>query len=99
MESGFIHIKHKDLGYYSDMVWPYLHLEKDELRYKKMKWFRFEHANQEPIYFWMNTTFVPGIVVNRGKDEDNWSDRNSETELGRSVEKSGGCVIHTLPRR
>jgi len=92
-------VNHKNLGVYNDMVWPFLHLEKDEIRYKKCKWFRFEHASQEPVYFWMNTTFVPAMVTNRGKDENNRSDRNPETQLGGSVEKGKGCIIRTLPRR
>jgi len=91
-------INHKDLGYYNDMVWPYLTLFKDESRYQKMKLFAFEHASQPRVVFWMNTAFVPTVCMRR-KNENNRSDRNPKTKLGGGLEKSKDCIIRTLPRR
>lgn len=63
-------IGHKDLGIYNDCVWSYLNLFKNEIKYDKMKMFAFEHNSQEPVTFWMNTTFIPEIVLNSRKDKN-----------------------------
>lgn len=92
-------INHKDLGYYNDMVWPFLRLLKDETLYEKCKLFAFEHASQKQVAFWMNTTFVPSIVINRRNDENNRSDGNPQTQLGGSVGESKSCIIRPVPGR
>ena len=69
----------KDLGHYTDTVWPFLTLFKDETRYKKLKLYAFEHASQPQVVFWLNTDFVPEIYRDRRKSAMN----KEEIEDGR----------------
>jgi hypothetical protein len=67
--------KQNDLGCYTDSVWPYINLFKNELRYKETKLYSFQHASQERVVFWLNELFVPEVY--RGKKE-NRNNRNKE---------------------
>jgi hypothetical protein len=54
-------VNSKDLGYYTDTVWPFLSLFKNETRYKNLKLYAFEHASQPRVVFWLNQDFIPEI--------------------------------------
>lgn len=54
-----VFVQHDDYGFYTDMVWPYLTLIDEEIRYEKLMRFTFRHASQPLVEFWMNPEFVP----------------------------------------
>ena len=61
----YMWLKTNDLRYFTDSTWPFLSLFKDELRYRKMKLYSFEHASQPRVVFWLNEDFIPEVY--RGK--------------------------------
>lgn len=91
-----VFIQHGEYGWYTDLVWPFLHLLGTEVRFEIMHQFEFKHNSQKPVQFWMNYNFVPPYVMERGKNEKNRSDRNAPQKLGGGVEKSGGEVIRLV---
>ena len=52
-------INKNDLGHYTDTAWPFLFKVNDEVRYKTMKRYWFEHASQQQVTFWINETYIP----------------------------------------
>jgi len=71
--------KKNNLGYYTDTVWPFLTLFKNEVRHQKMKLYAFEHASQPRVVFWLNQDFIPEAYR-----ESRMSNRKREvTEDGR----------------
>ena len=62
-------VQKNDLGYYTDSVWPFMFLFKDELRYQKCKMYAFEHASQPQVVFWFNESFIPDIYRGRKKKD------------------------------
>jgi len=51
-------VKHSDLSYYTDSVWPFLfHKNKNPNKYEPN--YYFEHASQPKVNFWLNFDFVP----------------------------------------
>lgn len=62
-------VKHDDLGMYTDMSWPYLSCIGDEQQFGVTQKFKFEHASQEPVEFWMNIDFVPQYIFDRVQDD------------------------------
>jgi len=52
-------VKSKELGYYTDTIWPFLSLFKNETRYHNLKLYVFEHASQKRVVFWLNQDFIP----------------------------------------
>lgn len=89
-------VNKNQLGVYNDLVWPYLSLFKDEVRYEKCKLFAYNHASQPRVVFWMNTDFVPEMVYDGGRDETDSSDRNPTPKLGGGVEKGGAEIIRLV---
>jgi hypothetical protein len=67
-------VKKGNLGIYTDTVWPFIRLFKDEERSLHTKLYSFEHANQERVVFWMNQHFIPEEYR-----EKNWNSRNKAT--------------------
>ncbi len=65
-----------DYGYFTDSIWPFLTLFKDETRYQNMKLYAFEHASQTRVVFWLNTYFIPEVY--RDKRKSNWDNRDQE---------------------
>jgi hypothetical protein len=78
----------KEVGIFSDTIWPFLSLFKDELRYKKMKLYSFKHASQQRVVFWLNESFIPSREKGYLSHEDHWDNRKSPKELVRSTQKS-----------
>ncbi len=56
-----------ELGYFTDTIWPFLNLYKDEVKYQKMKLYSFKHASQPRVVFWLNESFIPEVY--RGKEK------------------------------
>jgi len=54
-------VKHNDLGMYTDMVWPFIHVinKSDIAKKSKLTKVYFEHASQQRVYFLMNLDFIP----------------------------------------
>jgi len=54
-------VKHSDLGMYTDIVWPFLHVinKSDIAKKSKLTKVYFEHASQQRVYFLMNLDFIP----------------------------------------
>jgi len=71
-------IQKGDLGYFTDMVWPFLHIEKRSKwsKYPNMIEVYFKHASQPKVDFFMNQAFFPKHVLERIPNEDNRSDWN-----------------------
>jgi len=69
-----------DLGYYTDMIWPFLTLFKNENRHGFMKLYAFEHASQKRVVFWLNEKLIPEVYRGRRKQaKEGYSDnRNSK---------------------
>ena len=66
-------VKSGDVGYFTDIIWPFLFLEEDELKYKKTKLYTFEHASQKPVSFYLNINFIPEAYR-----EKNWDSRDTQ---------------------
>ena len=81
-------IYNKDVGIFSDTIWPFLKLFKDELRYKKMKLYSFKHASQPRVVFWLNESFIPSKIKGYLNYEDHRNDRNAQKKFIRSTQKS-----------
>lgn len=67
-------IKRGKYGVYTDSIWPFISLFKNEVRYEQTKLYAFEHASQERVVFWMNTDFIPEAYR-----EENRNRRNTQT--------------------
>lgn len=77
----------KEVGVFSDSIWPFLSLFKDEVRYKKMKMYSFKHASQQRVVFWLNESFIPTREKGYLSYEDHRNNRNSPKGLVRSIQK------------
>ena len=60
-----------DLGAYTDTVWPFLNLFKDEERFEHTKLYSFEHASQTRVVFWMNQQFIPEEYREKNRNSGN----------------------------
>ena len=60
-------IKQNDIGYFSDMVWPYLRVIdiNDKSKHSNMTKVYVEHASQPKVEFLMNLDFIPDYVKER----------------------------------
>jgi len=65
----FIWVNKNDLGHYTDTIWPFLFLFKDETRYGNCKLYSFEHNSQEKLVVWINETFIPEAYRGRKKNK------------------------------
>lgn len=91
-----VFIKHNDLGWYRDMVWPFLKRVDDKVEFVVMQKFVYAHASQPPVHFWMNPEFIPNYVLERDKNEKNRSDRNAPKGFVGGVEKTGADIISLI---
>ncbi len=64
----YIWLRKNDLGLYTESVWPFLTLFKDEVRHEKMKAYAFEHASQPKVVFWLNEAFIPEVYRGRNSN-------------------------------
>jgi len=60
-------VKQNDLSYYTDTVWPFLHVIdiNDKAKYSNMSKVYFKHASQPRVEFLMNLDFIPEYVKER----------------------------------
>ena len=75
--------KKDNYGYFTDSIWPFLTLFKDETRYQKMKLYAFQHASQTRIIFWLNTNFIPEVY--RDKRTSDRYHRNQEEKYDSGI--------------
>ena len=87
-------IKKKDLAHYTDSIWPFINLFKNEVKYKETKLYAFQHASQERVVFWMNTDFIPEGYREKNRDYRNKAERYAD---GSKVDR--GEILVTLPGR
>ena len=54
-------IKHGDLGYYTDTIWPFVEINKNEKwsHHDTMIRCSINHASMEMVNFWINKKFIP----------------------------------------
>lgn len=83
-------VKQNDLGYFTDAIWPFLHVKDkdDKSKYPNMSKVYFEHASQQRIYFLMNLDFIPEYVLERKPYENNRSGGNQASKLRGSISES-----------
>jgi hypothetical protein len=91
-----VFIQANKIGFYTDMVWPYLTILDDEVRYGILQHFSFKHNSQKEVDFWMNPEFVPSTVFERKKHEDNRSNRDETPGLGGGVQEGGAEIIRLI---
>ena len=72
-----VFIQHKNYGCYKDLVWPFLYLINDTKRFNVMEYFMFQHANQQPVQFWMNPSFIPEYILDKKKINSSLPDSKS----------------------
>ena len=58
-------IKQNDLGYFTDMVWPFLFTTKQETAFPVLSEVYFSHASQPRVEFMMNKNFIPSTYLGR----------------------------------
>lgn len=60
-------VKQNDLSYFTDAVWPFLHVENKNkvAECSKLSRVYFHHASQPQVYFLMNLDFIPEYVKGR----------------------------------
>ena len=64
-------LKHDDLGVYTEIIWPFLKLVNENIKFKKMKLFSMCHASQNEVKFWLNIDYVPQCIFERIEHESN----------------------------
>lgn len=83
-------VKQDDLSYFTDMVWPFLHVINtyNKAKYSNMSKVYFEHASQQRVYFLMNLDFIPKYVLERKPHENNRSGGNQASKFKGSISES-----------